>query len=85
MHQAIIGLVHDLVDRKWRGWTVWILISPLTQFRGDFVEPFFKYMGRACVKRRERTHDASLTLSNDQIRVGNDEKRSPDHRDAKAR
>ena len=85
MHQAIIGLVHDLVDRKWGGWAVWIFVSPLTQFCGDFVQPFFKHRGRTRIERRERTHDASLTLSNNQIRVGNDEKRCPDHRDAKAR
>ena len=71
--QAVIGAVHDLVDRKRRRGSVGIGRVPSRQLRGDLLQPFFQLLRRPGIQRREGADDTGLALGDDQVRIGDDE------------
>jgi hypothetical protein len=80
---AIVRGMDDLVDRERRGLLAGLLLM-IVEFVFDALDPFVEHLGGARVQRRERTHDASLALRDDQIGARDDEERRPDDGDREA-
>ena len=83
--EAVVALVHDLVDGERR--TRRLGMHPVVrgQRLGDLGEPVVQQLGRTCVERRHRTHDAGPALRDHQRGRADDEQRRRDHRQAQAR
>lgn len=77
--------MHDLVEREWRRGPIGVLAVVFGQLGGDAVEPLVQHALGPRIEGRERADDAGLALGNDQLRVGHDEHRRGDHRNAQAR
>ena len=83
--EAVVGLVHDLVDRERRRRPFGMRFVVGGEFFLDAMQPFVEQLGRARVERRECTDDAGLALRDDQFRPRNDELRRADQRQAEFR
>ncbi len=84
MLEAVVGPVHDLVDRERRGRRVRMVAVMLGERLGDLVHPFVELLRRTRIQRREAADDARLALGDDQLRIGDDEQRRADDRHAQA-
>ena len=78
--QPVVGLVHDLVDRKGCCGAIGMGAVVRGQFLGDLVQPFVQLADRARIERREAADNPRLALGNHHFRPGNDEQRRCDHR-----
>lgn len=80
MLEAIVRLVHDLIDGEGRRGPIRIPGVVLGQFGRDAVQPFLQHVGRPRIECGKRTDHASLALRNHQVRIGNDEQGRAHHR-----
>ena len=80
--QAVIADVSDLVDRVRRDGLVWMCFGIGAEFVLDLFEPLIEHLLRSCIECGERTDNAGLALSNDQLRAGDDKHWRPDHGDS---
>ena len=77
--QAVIALVHDLVDGIRRGWPVWVRRVVRSQSFRNFCQPVFQLRSRARVQRGHRANHACNALRNHQLGVADDEQRRANH------
>ncbi len=71
--KALVGTVHDLVDREGRGWPIRIgLVVSGKSFR-DLCQPLIELCFRTGIECGKGTDDACLALRHDQSRMRNDE------------
>ena len=65
----------DLIDGEWCSGRIRILLIMVIKFLGDAFQPFFEYRLGPCIQGGKRANDASFTLCDHQIGVGNDKER----------
>jgi hypothetical protein len=82
--QAVVGAVHDLVDRERRHLPVRVFLLVLAQLHGDALQPGFEHLLRPRIERRKGADDAGLALLDHQVGIGDDEQRRSDRRDREA-
>ncbi len=82
MVETVVRLVDDLVDGEGCGLAVRVLLVPFSQFRGDPVQPLVQHRAGPRVQGRKAADDAGLALGDHKLRIGDDEKRRSDNRDA---
>jgi hypothetical protein len=80
--RRVVGLVDDLVDGIGRRRRFGMRLIPGGQFVFDPVQPIVQQRLRARVQRRESADNAALALLDYQFRVGDDELRRADGRQA---
>ncbi len=71
--QAIVGLMHDLIDRKGRRRPLRVGLIPGLKRLADLHEPSLEHFNRPCVERGERSNHTGCALGNHQIGVRHDE------------
>ena len=76
--EAVVALVHDLVDRERRGRRFGMRLVVGGERLGDLGQPLVEQFGRTRVERRHRADDAGLALRDHQLRVADDEQRRAD-------
>ena len=79
--EPVVRPVHDLVDGEGRRRAFRMGAVMGREFFGDTRQPFVQQRDRPRIERREGADDAGFALGDDEIRIGNDEKRRGDHRD----
>jgi hypothetical protein len=81
MGQAVIGLVHDLVDGDRADALVRVRGLEFGQLFLQIRQPHIQQLGRTRIQRRERADDAGLALRRHQRRTaGNEHRRSDDRK-----
>ncbi len=80
MLQAVIALVHDLVDGKGCGRLIRIGLVVGGQRLCDFDQPLLQLRSRTGIECRHGAHNTSFALFNHQLRVADDEQRRGDDR-----
>ena len=76
--EAVVALVHDLVDRERRGRRLGMRLVVRGERLGDLGQPVVEQLGRARVERGHRADDAGLALRDHQLGVADDEQRRAD-------
>ena len=77
--QAVVALVHDLVDGKRGGRRFRVRPVVRGQLFGDLGQPVLQHFRRAGIQGGHGTHDTGLALGNDQLGVADDEQGRADH------
>jgi hypothetical protein len=80
MREAVVGLMHDLVDRDRPHLRIRIGSLVGGEIGLDVGQPRIEQFRRARIERRERADDAGLALRRDECRTAGDEERRTDHR-----
>jgi hypothetical protein len=78
--EAVVRLVHDLVDRERRRRTVRVRAIMRRQFFRDAVQPFIEQRLRPRIECWKAADDPGLALGDDQFGTGHDEQRRADQR-----
>jgi len=78
--QAVVALVHDLVDGERCGRVVRVGLVVGRQGLGDLGQPLVQLGCRAGIERRHRADHAGLALLDDELGVADDEQRRADDR-----
>ncbi|MDT4817543.1 hypothetical protein FQZ97_506220 [compost metagenome] len=82
--QAVVALVHDLVDRERRRRLVGVGAVVGVEGLGDLGQPVLQQGGGPGVERRHGADDPGLALLDHQLGVADDEQRRADHREGQA-
>jgi hypothetical protein len=77
--EAVVGLVHDLVDRKRRRRPLEVRAVPGREALVDFGEPFVEQRRRVSVERGHRADHARGALRDHELGVVDDEERRSDY------